>query len=51
VAVHDIWKAKPTTPLNRDEAFPHIYGSLPMSAVVGVYEVDGATSLNDVLPK
>ncbi|GAA3383311.1 DUF952 domain-containing protein [Cryptosporangium minutisporangium] len=30
--------------------FPHVYGSLPWTAVVGVYPVDGAAYIDDALP-
>lgn len=40
------WELAPS----RGEAFPHIYGSLPLSAVTGVYEVDDASVLDGVLP-
>ena len=40
------WEVAP----NRGETFPHVYGTLPISAVTGVYEVDEAGGLDDVLP-
>ena len=30
--------------------FPHVYGSLPITAVVGSYPVDGAAYIDDTLP-
>ncbi|MEV6965775.1 DUF952 domain-containing protein [Hamadaea sp. NPDC051192] len=40
------WELAP----NRGEEFPHIYGTLPLTAVTGVYEVDDAGVLDEVLP-
>lgn len=33
------------------ELFPHVYGSLPLDAVVGVHRIAGAASVNEVLPR
>jgi uncharacterized protein (DUF952 family) len=30
--------------------FPHVYGVLPLAAVVGTFPVDGASGIDDVLP-
>ncbi|NUR69220.1 MAG: DUF952 domain-containing protein [Hamadaea sp.] len=40
------WELAP----GRGEAFPHIYGTLPLSAVTGAFEADDASELDDVLP-
>jgi len=39
------WEMAPS----RGEEFPHIYGTLPLTAVVGAYEVDDAAAIDDVL--
>jgi uncharacterized protein (DUF952 family) len=31
--------------------FPHIYASLPLSAVTAVYKVAGASALDEVIPQ
>ncbi len=31
--------------------FPHVYAPLPLSAVVAVHRLDGAASVDDVLPR
>jgi uncharacterized protein (DUF952 family) len=31
--------------------FPHVYASLPLSAVVAVYQVSGAAAVDEVLPQ
>ncbi|MBL7255812.1 DUF952 domain-containing protein [Paractinoplanes lichenicola] len=40
------WEEAP----DRGELFPHIYGSLPRSAVSGVYEAAGAADVERALP-
>jgi uncharacterized protein (DUF952 family) len=39
------WEATP------DGVYPHVYASLPLDAVVGVHRIDGAASVDEVLPR
>ena len=44
--LHDVrWEPAPN-----GGPFPHVYGSLPRTAVVGIYSVDGAADIDDALP-
>jgi len=36
-------------PASNGELFPHVYMPLPISAVIGVHRVEGASKLDDIL--
>ncbi|RZU52754.1 uncharacterized protein (DUF952 family) [Krasilnikovia cinnamomea] len=40
------WEEAPT----RGDVFPHVYGSLPRTAVAAVHEIAGASAVDEVLP-